>query len=123
MCFQFHFMKKLSKFSTLIILLSIFISTPVFATTPKTVSTKDLVKSQMVMVADLNIENANIISQEGGTFKISFSIINGLGIQTGVKYGVKLVSTSAKGEVIEDEKVYPESLTIYENKSIQKEIT
>lgn len=115
-------MKKLSKLFILTIFLSIFISSPTFAATPKTIA-KPQPQPQTIMLADLNVLDANIISQQGNIFKISFSIKNGLGIQTGVKYGVKLVSTSAKGQVVEDEMIYPESLTVYENSTIQREIT
>lgn len=112
-------MKNLSKLSLLFVFLSIFIYTPVLAVTPKVATAPN----QAIILADVNIKDANIISQEGNTFKISFSISNGKGIQTGVKYGVKLVSNTPNGQKIIDEKIYPESLTLYENKTIQKEIT
>lgn len=112
-------MKNFSKLFLLVVFLSIFISTPAFALTPKVVTTP----AQAIILADVNIKDANIISQEGNIFKISFSIINGKGLQTGVKYGVKLVSNTPNGQITIDEKIYPESLTLYENKTIQKELT
>jgi hypothetical protein len=73
------------------------------------------------IVATVNIEDAKIVSQKGNIFKISFTLSNREGLQTGVKYGVKLFSDT--GKYLADEKVYEESLTLYENSKVEKEIT
>lgn len=78
--------------------------------------------SQVVILADVNINEAKIVKQENNKFDISFTLSNGKGLQTGVKYGVQLVSTSNKIQTTADEKIYNESLTLYENSSIKKTI-
>jgi hypothetical protein len=114
-------MKNLSKLSLLVVFLSIFISTPVFAATPPPTTTTSS-SSKAIILADVNINEAKIIKQENNKFDISFIISNGKGIQTGVKYGVQLISTSNKIQTTDDEKIYDESLTLYENSSIKKTI-
>jgi len=73
-------------------------------------------------LADVSIKEAKILTAEGNIFKISFSLINGQGIQTGVKYGISLVSSSSQKQIILDEKVYEESLSLSENSTVKKEI-
>lgn len=92
----------------------------VFAVTP-TVNTIP-VNAAPVLLASVNIQNAKIISQKENVFNISFSLSNGVGLQTGVKYGVKLVSESQTGQLTVDEKIYDESLTLNPNTITEKEI-
>jgi hypothetical protein len=73
-----------------------------------------------ILVADVNTEDARIMSQEGNTFNVAFTITNKEGIQTGVKYGLQLMPEGAK--YIVDEKVYSESVTLNENSTVKKEI-
>ncbi|MFA6392503.1 MAG: hypothetical protein WCW54_00235 [Candidatus Paceibacterota bacterium] len=112
-------MKNLSKLSLLVVFLSIFISTPVFAAAP----TNQATSANGIILATVNINNAKIISQKGNIFNISFSLSNGEGLQTGVKYGIELVQDSTKGQLIVDEKIYDESLTLNPNTTTKKEIT
>lgn len=76
-----------------------------------------------VVLATVNITDAKIVSQKGNAFEISFRIGNRIGIQTGVKYGVELVASTETSQTVVDQKVYPETLTLGENSSIQKTIT
>jgi len=120
-------MKLLKLFTLLIFTLGVFfVSNSVFA--ESIVGTKipapnmeDFAKA--VAVATVNIQNPKIVSQNGNNFKISFDLTNREGIQSGVKYGIRLMSETPKGQFIADEKVYQESLTLYENSSINREIT
>jgi hypothetical protein len=80
-------------------------------------------KTPGIVLATVNIENAKIISQDNHNFHISFNITNKNGIQTGVKYGIKLVTKNTKGQFLADEKVYDESLTLGENTTVAKDIT
>ena len=101
-------------FGTLI-LFSLFLSTPVFA--EQTTSPK------LVVLATVNIQDTKIVSQSNNTLKITFNLSNREGVQTGVKYGVKLIKETSKGQFLVDEKVYDESLTLAEHTTITKEIT
>ena len=113
-------MKKILKISILALMFSLSLGSTTFAaTTPKSNATP----IQAVLVASVNIENAKIVFQEGNTFNISFSLSNDEGLQTGVKYGVKLVKESKDSQLVIDEKVYDESLTLNPNTVTQKEIT
>ncbi len=106
--------------------LSIFVSTSVLfggagqslaQTTPTTVP------QSTVVLATVNIRDAKIVSQDGNTIHISFSLSNREGVQMGVRYGVQLVSETKNGLVIVDEVVYPDTLDLEENSNILKEIT
>ncbi len=84
-------------------------------------STKTTVNTnQSVLVSTVNIVDARVMSQSGNTVNVAFSISNSEGLQTGVRYGVQLVPDGAK--YIADEKVYSESLTLYEHSIAKKEI-
>lgn len=111
-------MKNLSKLSLLVVFLSIFISTPVFAVNP----TDKATPGEVMLLASVNIQNAKIVSQKGNVFNISFSLSNGAGLQTGVKYGVKLIQESGAGQLTIDERVYDESLTLNPNMTTKKDI-
>ncbi|MES2930865.1 MAG: hypothetical protein V4665_03735 [Patescibacteria group bacterium] len=74
-------------------------------------------------IATVNIQDAQIVSQNGNDLTVSFTLSNREGMQTGVKYGIQLVSETKAQRSIVDEKVYDESLTLNENSSFKKEIT
>ncbi len=76
--------------------------------------------STATLVSEVDIRDARIMSQEGNTFNIAFSIVNGKGLQSGVKYGVQLIPET--GKYIADEKAYDESVTLYENSTEKREI-
>ena len=103
-------------FSLLILISSQALAATPVATTKVTTSSS---VSTGVLVASVNLRDAKIVSQTGNVFNISFSISNGNGLQTGVKYGVKLVSDT-KDQSILDEKVYDDSLALAENTTLQK---
>ncbi len=76
---------------------------------------------QMATVANVNIQGAKIANQIGSVVNVSFLLTNGKGVQTGVKYSVRLYSKVNRNIVI-DEKVYDEALTLAENSQTQKSI-
>lgn len=85
---------------------------------------KDPIKPEInptSLVATVNIEEARVLSQTGNTFNIAFSLSNRNGLQTGVKYGVALVAENAN--YIADEKVFDESITLYEHTTTKREVT
>lgn len=74
------------------------------------------------VLATVNIQDAKIVSKDGNAFHISFNLSNRVGIQAGVKYGVQLVSGTKDAQIIADEKVYQETLTLEEHSTVAKEI-
>lgn len=109
---------------------SLFISSSVFAAgtttksqTAKSATTPTTPTAQETLVGTVNIQKAQIISQVGNKFEISFEFSNREMLQTGVKYGVKLVSKTKTSQVLADEKVYDESVTLPENSTTKKQIT
>ena len=110
---------NLFKFSllTLFASLSLIVSAPSFAVETLT---PPVAQPQPALVATVNIERPRIVSQNKNTFNIAFSLSNREGLQSGVKYGVMLVSDN--GKYIADEKVYEESLTLNENTTIKRDI-
>lgn len=82
---------------------------------------QDSAPAPLTLIADVNIENTRVVEQVDNAFKIGFTIHNGVGVQTGVRYGVVLADKGEK-QLIVDEKVYDESLTLRAQSSVQKEI-
>lgn len=107
--------------------LSVFVSTSVLfggaGHSLAQIATPTASPQSTVVLATVNIRDAKIVSQEGNTFHISFSLSNREGVQMGVKYGVQLVSENGNSSFIMDEKIYPEVLTLGENSNVSKEIT
>lgn len=116
-------MKNLSRLLLVssIFVLSLLLSSDVFAATTKSDVAK-VKPAEVIVLAEVNIQDAKIDKQDNNNFDISFSLTNGKGLQTGVKYGVKLVSGSGKTQTTVEEKIYDESLTLHENSSIKKTI-
>ncbi|HAE36244.1 TPA: hypothetical protein DCX66_04050 [Candidatus Nomurabacteria bacterium] len=112
-------MKNLLKFTFVIVVISLFSITPAFAVA----ETSEQKAVAPVVLATVNIVNASIVSEKDNVFNISFSLSNREGLQTGVKYGVKLVKESTKGQFVVDEKIYDESLTLNPNTEVKKEVT
>ncbi len=75
-----------------------------------------------VVVADVNIYNAKIVSQNDRSFSISFDILNKSGAQPQIKYAVKLTKTIEKKEILVDEKIYDESISLEQNGSISRTV-
>lgn len=77
---------------------------------------------QATVLATVNIQNAKITSQEGNIFHISFDLTNRIIPQTGVMYGVMLVSATAQGQSIADQYIFPGSVDLAEHSSVHKDI-
>ena len=98
---------------------------PVYAQQPpKTASSSNISTSysQAILIASVNLQNGHIVSQKDNVFDISFDIANSNGIQSNVSYSVELISEAARGQVVVDQKVYGESLTLTENSRTHKTI-
>ncbi len=72
-------------------------------------------------VATVNIQDAHVV-QNGAQFKIDFALSNRIGTQPGIKYGVMLVSNTDKGQVVVDQKVYDEVLTLGPGESVTRSL-
>lgn len=80
----------------------------------------------VVVVATVNIQNPQIISQEKNEIKIGFDLSNQKGVQPQVRYLVQLIEkTTDKNKTpnIVDQFVYPESVNLGENQTIHREIS
>lgn len=122
---------NLFKFSSIsfLFIFSFILATPALAAvTPPVVKTtttvvKPAVKTTLspVVLATVNIQDAKIVSQKGNVFTLSFTLSNREGLQTGVRYSVKLLTE--KVQVPVDEQIYAESLTLDPNSTTKKIIT
>ena len=102
------------------LLKSLFCSLFILVITPSVIFANELPSPQSSLVATVNIVDASIISQDNNVFAITFDLSNREGLQTGVMYGVRLLSGDGKSLV--DEKVYEEKLTLYEHSTVTKTI-
>ncbi|OGD67326.1 hypothetical protein A2442_00995 [Candidatus Campbellbacteria bacterium RIFOXYC2_FULL_35_25] len=113
-------MKKLKlivAFSIIVLGLTSFASAQVEETPPLNPDSQEF-----VVVATVNIYSAQIVSQEGNSFKLSFDLSNRVNVQPDVAYAVQLIKNVAGSQVIVDEKIYDESVTLNENQTVHKEI-
>jgi hypothetical protein len=99
-----------------ILLFSVFLFTALFSNLALAQTATS--PSQGTVVATVNVSNAKIVSNEGRNYKLSFDISNRIGAQPQIKYSVRLT----KDNLIVDEKVYDESLSLGENMSITKAV-
>ena len=87
------------------------------------VTTNTFAQTSAVLVTDVNVQNVKVTKQENNIFNISFALSNGVGIQSGVKYSVQLMSASKdKPPFLVDEKVYSEVLTLNEKSITNRDI-
>ncbi|MFZ4500068.1 MAG: hypothetical protein ACOYMZ_01040 [Minisyncoccia bacterium] len=75
-----------------------------------------------VKVASVNIQNARVLSYEGGEITVGFELNNGEGMQSDVRYSVSLVSNEGGKQTLVDEKIYEEILTLAPNSSLSREV-
>ncbi|MFC1756743.1 hypothetical protein ACFLZC_01105 [Patescibacteria group bacterium] len=109
-------MKNLDK--TLILLVASFVAIALFFFfSIKIIGAQEDTKT--FVIATVNVQNAEILSQEENNFKLAFDITNRVGVQPGIKYMVRLFSS--KGGLF-DEKIYDETIDLKEGDSIHKEI-
>lgn len=117
-------MKKIFKLFALVLFVSIFSFSAVFAEEIDGKVSVDVAKNQDkgIIIAESNIINARITSQKENKFNISFMISNGEGVQTGIKYGINLYKLNNEKQVLVDSKIYDDSLTLNSNSKINKDI-
>lgn len=84
---------------------------------------KPEVEGKTVTLAKVNLQGAKIISQEGNTINISFNLNNREGAQSGVKYGIKLLEIAEGRDMVREEYVYPEILSLPSNSITEKTIS
>lgn len=79
--------------------------------------------SQAIVISDINVTDAKVVSQDGNKINLSFRISNNEGSQAGLKYGVKLIKNIAYGQLVVDDYVSSESFSLSPKTSIIKEFT
>jgi|GEM_PF-1818797 len=76
-----------------------------------------------VLVATVNIYDSKIISQENNNLKLSFDLSNREYVQPDIRYLVQLIKEDENGaQLLVDEMVYTEVISLGENQIIKKEI-
>ncbi|MFA7209492.1 MAG: hypothetical protein WC120_04365 [Parcubacteria group bacterium] len=78
--------------------------------------------TQAITVATVNIYDAQIAGQDQNNIKITFDLSNREQVQPDVRYAVQLTKQNQGQQIIMDEKIYPESLSLDENQTLKKEI-
>ena len=77
--------------------------------------------TQAVVIARVNVQNC-IHTQEGRAITITCDFINSGSIQPDIHYAVQLLKTLPKGQVLVDQKIYSETITLAANQSLHKTI-
>jgi hypothetical protein len=73
-------------------------------------------------LATVNIHDV-VSTVDGDTANISFNLENRTGVQPGVRYSIVLMENAPNGQVIADEKVYPDTLSLGEGSSLPLSVT
>jgi hypothetical protein len=78
-------------------------------------------ENQFEIIADVNIYNPYIISQEGNDIQVGFTLSNGKGAQSDIRYSARLVKQiSDELRVNVYQKIYDDRVTLAENSGIDK---
>lgn len=80
--------------------------------------------AKSMVVAEVNLYEARIVSQSGNKLTVSFDINNRSGIQSGVRYGIDLKQAAREGEFLPTiiAKVFDETLLLKAGETIHKEV-
>ena len=113
---------KLTKFSLIAIVLIFSFAFSIKVMAEEKISTEKKLEGKTIVLAEINVQDAKIISQTGNTLEISFNINNKQGAQSGVKYGIRVVDKESKVQKTIDEYVFPEVLSVAANSSISKTV-
>ena len=115
--------KQIKRVSFLITLLAVFFSLSFFIKTVQATETAPAEQSQAILVADVNFYSAKIISQNEGNLKIKFTLGNGEKVQPGIQYGIQILQKKDKSNVLIEEKIFKEKITLGEKKETERTIT
>lgn len=75
-----------------------------------------------IIIAEVNVFDAKIISQSNQNINLSFGIKNGQIAQANMKYSVSLFKNVSGKEILADEYIYPDNISMSSNSKIIKEI-
>ncbi len=98
-------------------LFCLFVCVPVMARAQSTTT-----PPQAIVLATVNIQNAQITKQDGHAFSISFDLTNREGVQHDVDYSVELIQDD-NGQFVADQNVYLAHLILQEHSSTHQTIT
>ncbi len=113
--------KSLKSLASLVI--PLILLTPAFASAQASAtSVAATTTQQAITVANINLSNITILSQESGKIRIALDVVNsGDTAQSDIRYGVNLIKTTGKGQVIVDTFVANETLAVGAKKVLHKE--
>ncbi|NTV44436.1 MAG: hypothetical protein HGA67_01940 [Candidatus Yonathbacteria bacterium] len=77
-----------------------------------------------VVLAQINISNAKVVSNTSGTLRVAFDIENqGAVSQPDIRYGIEILRTTSKGQELADMFIANENLTISAKQTVRKEVS
>ena len=108
-------MKKIFISLLSVFVLGVFFAQTTIAQTPSL--------SDSSTIAYIHMYEIGIVSQQDRNFVISFNLASIVGAQPQIKYGITVTKASSSDQMIYDEKVYDEVLSLAERESINKTIS
>ncbi|MFA5994564.1 MAG: hypothetical protein WC823_06425 [Parcubacteria group bacterium] len=79
-------------------------------------------ENQFEIIADVNIRDSHIIKQENNNITVGFTLSNGKGAQSDIRYSARLVKQNPdKSRINAYQQVYADKVTLAENSKINKE--
>jgi hypothetical protein len=104
----------MKKIHAIIFLLALIISIPFAA------------RADVVVLAQLTLKDAHVVTSSGSSYSIAFTIHNGGEAQSNIRYGVRLVPVvngTANYSSIADEKILDEVLSVNSNRDLTRTIS
>jgi hypothetical protein len=106
------------------ILLAISIILLPFFCNAENIESKNFVKSELKIVATVEIYDATVTSQDDHSVIIDFDLYNDKGAQANIKYAVRLLNIDKDGNAVTvHQKNYDEVVNLSENDTLHKQIT
>lgn len=97
---------------------------PSFVMAQEVDSSQSKDSSKMILVADLNIFDAKIVTQKENNIDISFTLKNKTFVQPDIRYGIKLTEKiDGTHNQLVDQKIYDDVLALDINQSVDKKIS
>ncbi len=115
-------MSKIYNILSIAVFLFVALITNVHAQEPIPVAT-GIPTQQAVVIANVNVYQPTIVSQENGVLTVGFDIANNADVAQGdINYGLDIIKATANGQTIVDSSVSSEVLSLAAQTTVHKEI-
>ncbi|MBX2866529.1 hypothetical protein KTR10_01020 [Candidatus Kaiserbacteria bacterium] len=76
-----------------------------------------------ILIADVGVQNASVVYQEGHTLDVFFELVNGEAVQPNIRYAVQVVEATEEGDRIWGEYTPDDVISLASNERLHRNIT